>query len=122
MNRHTAAPLLFAFLMLANPVASPQDLAHREKVAEGEYSEWQDGHLLKDTGLTWIVWRMNDGLKVEATLPPDKDAFLAAELAGPGFRARFNPRRQNRRRPERSGGSLAFTQAECQVLRAGICP
>jgi hypothetical protein len=34
MNRLTAAPLLFAFLMLANPVASPQDLAHREKVAE----------------------------------------------------------------------------------------
>jgi hypothetical protein len=34
-----------------------------------------------------MVWRMNDGLEVEATLPPDKDAFIAAALAGPGFGA-----------------------------------
>src|SRR3984957_6028132 len=87
MHRINAAPLLFAFLMLATPVASPQDLAHREKVAEGEYSQWRDGHPLKDTGVTWIVWRTNDGLEVEATLPPDEDAFIAAALAGPGFRA-----------------------------------
>ena len=87
MNRLTAAPLLLGFLMLTNPVVSPQDSAHREKVAEGEYSEWRDGHPLKDTGLTWTLWRTNDGLEVEATLPPDKAAFIVAALAGPGFRA-----------------------------------
>lgn len=87
MNRLTSAPLLFAFLMLANPVASPQSSAHREKVAEGEYSEWQDGHPLKDTGLTWTVWRTSDGLEVEAKLPPDKGALIMAALAGPGFKA-----------------------------------
>ena len=87
MNRLTSASLLLGFLMLLNPVVSPQDSTHREKVAEGEYSEWQDGHPLKGTGLTWTVWRTNDGLEVEATLPPDKGAFIAAALAGPGFRA-----------------------------------
>ena len=63
---------------------SPQDSAHREKVAEGEYSEWQDGHPLKDSGLTWTVWRTNDGLEVEAILPADKGAFVFAGLARPG--------------------------------------
>jgi hypothetical protein len=84
MNRLTSAPLLIGFLMLAIPVASPQDSTPREKVAEGEYSEWKDGHPLKDTGLIWTVWRVNDGLEVEATLPPDFGAFWAAGLARPG--------------------------------------
>jgi hypothetical protein len=82
-----AAALLVAFLTLANPAASWQDSARREKVAEGEYTKWQDGSPLKDTGLAWTVWRTNDGLEVEAKLPPDKAAFWAAAVAGPGFRA-----------------------------------
>jgi hypothetical protein len=84
MNRLTSAPLLLGFLILTNPVVSLQDSAHREKVAEGEYSEWRDGHPLKDTGLTWTIWHTKDGLEVEATLPSDKGAFIAAALAGPG--------------------------------------
>ena len=84
MNRLTSAPVLLGFLLFAIPVASPQDSAPREKVAEGEYSEWQDGHPLNDTGLTWTVWRSNDGLEVEAKLPPDKGAFFMAGLARPG--------------------------------------
>lgn len=87
MSRLASAPVLIGFLMLANPIAPPQDSAHREKVAEGEYSEWQDGHPLKDTGLTWTVWRTNNGLEVEAKLPPDKSAFFLAALADPSFRA-----------------------------------
>jgi hypothetical protein len=87
MNRFTSAPLLLGFLVLTNPIVSLQDPAHREKVAEGEYSEWQDGHPLKDTGLTWTIWHTKDGFEVGATLPPDKGAFIAAALAGPGSTA-----------------------------------
>jgi hypothetical protein len=87
MNRFTSAPLLLGFLVLTNPAVSLQDPAHREKVAEGEYSEWQDGHPLKDTGLTWTIWHTKDGLEVEATLPSDKGAFIAAALADPGSAA-----------------------------------
>jgi hypothetical protein len=87
MNGLTSALLLFGLLLLADPVAAPQDSAQREKVAEGEYSEWQDGHPLKDTGLAWTVWRTKDGLEIEATLPPDEFAFIFAALAGPGSRA-----------------------------------
>lgn len=87
MNRLTSAPLLLGFLILTNSVVSLQNPADREKVAEGEYSEWRDGHPLEGTGLTWTIWRTKDGLEVEATLPSDKGAFVAAALAGPGFRA-----------------------------------
>jgi len=87
MHRVASAPFLLGFLILTSPIVSPQDPAPREKVAEGEYSEWQDGQPLKGTGFTWTIWRTKDGLEVEATLPPDKSAFTAAALAGPGFRA-----------------------------------
>jgi hypothetical protein len=68
------------FLTLVSPIASPQDSTHLEKVAEGEYSQWQDGHPLKNTGLTWTVWRTKDGVEVEAKLPPNMAAFWAAGL------------------------------------------
>lgn len=80
MNRRASALLLAAFLSMLSPVASPQDLSSREKVAEGEYSRWQDGHPLKNTGLTWTVWRTNDGIEIDAKLPPDMAAVWAAGL------------------------------------------
>jgi len=82
--RFTPAPLLLGFLVLTGPIVALQDLAHREKVAEGEYSRWRDGHPIEDTGLSWTIWRTQDGLDVEATLPPDKGAFIAASSSGSG--------------------------------------
>lgn len=59
--------------------------AEREKVAEGEYWEWKDGHPLKDTTQTWTLWRTKDGYEVEDRLPPDQGAALeSAMLAGLG--------------------------------------
>jgi hypothetical protein len=51
-----------------------------EKVAEGEYWEWQDGHALKDTSQIWTIWRTQNGYEVENNLPPDKTAALLAVI------------------------------------------
>jgi hypothetical protein len=89
MNRLTCALLVLGFPLLASPAVFLQEQADREKVAEGEYSEWQGGHPLKDTGLTWTIWHTKDGLEIEATLPPDRGALLAAglqDIASPELR------------------------------------
>jgi hypothetical protein len=87
MKRLTLVPLLIGFLVFGGSVASTQDSQHLEKVAEGEYTQWQDGHPLKDTGLTWTVWRTTDGFEVEAKLPLDKGlAILAGMGADPGIK------------------------------------
>jgi hypothetical protein len=61
-------------------VAYPQNSAQLEKVAEGEYWEWQNGHPLKDTSQTWTIWRTSEGYEVEDKLPPDKGAALMAVM------------------------------------------
>lgn len=80
MRLLSANAFLLSFCAFSTIVASPQNSAQREKVAEGEYSEWKDGHPLKDTSQTWIIWRTPDGYEVEDTLPPDKGAALMAVL------------------------------------------
>lgn len=76
----TVTAFLIGLLAFAASVV-PQDSTKREMVARGEYSEWKDGHLLKDTLQTWAIWRTPDGYEVEDALPPDKGNALTAAMA-----------------------------------------
>ena len=69
---------IFWFLTIRD--ACPQNSAQPEKVAEGEYWQWQDGRPLKDTSQAWTIWRTQDGYEVEDKLPPDKAAALMAVM------------------------------------------
>src|SRR5215470_9378139 len=74
--------LLSCSLLIGKLVAEPQTSAVRDKVAEGEYWEWQDGHPLKNTAIAWTLWRASDGYEVDAQLPPNQaDAMMAAMAA-----------------------------------------
>lgn len=73
-----AVPIcLLAFMPF---ITYPQNPPRVEKVSEGEYWEWQDGHALKDTSQTWTIWRTQNGYEVENNLPPDKAAALLAVM------------------------------------------
>lgn len=79
--------ILICLLVSATPAAFPQASARVEKVAEGQYLEWQEGHPLMDTAQTWTIWRTNDGYEVEDKLPVDKGALLMAAMgAAPGLK------------------------------------
>lgn len=67
-------------MVFAPFVKCPQNSVRVEKVAEGEYWEWRDGHPLKDTSQTWTIWRTQNGYEVEDNLPPDKAAALLAVM------------------------------------------
>ena len=69
-----------SLLVFAPFVKYPQNSVRVEKVAEGEYWEWRDGHPLKDTSQTWTIWRTQNGYEVEDNLPPDKAAALLAVM------------------------------------------
>jgi hypothetical protein len=76
MRRLSASALLVSLWAFSAIVARAQNSAQREKVAEGEYSEWKDGHPLKDTSQTWTIWRTPNGYEIEDKLPPDQGAAL----------------------------------------------
>jgi hypothetical protein len=80
MRRLSSMAALISSCAFVAFVAYPQDSARLEKVAEGEYWEWQDGHPVKDTTQTWTIWRTSDGYEVEDKLPPDKGAALMAVM------------------------------------------
>lgn len=81
---------LFICFLVSVPVAYPQGSARLEKVAEGQYLQWQDGHPLMDTAQSWTIWRTNDGFEVEDKLPEDKGVLLMAGI-GAGLDARMSP-------------------------------
>jgi hypothetical protein len=93
MKRPTLALLLVGFFVLLTPVAFPQDSSRIEKIAEGEYWQWQDGHPIKDTPQTWTIWRTQTGYEVEDSLLPDKAAALDAVM-GAAFWNRMSPELQ----------------------------
>jgi hypothetical protein len=68
--------LLGAVLVLASAQTTPQ----REKVAEGQYSEWKDGHPIQDSTQSWTLWRVADGFELEDRLPPNKGAMMMAAM------------------------------------------
>lgn len=80
MRRLPRATMLICFLASISPVAFPQGSVRVEKVAEGQYLQWQDGHPLVDTAQIWTIWRTSDGYEVEDKLPVDKGAMLMAAM------------------------------------------
>jgi len=89
MRGLSSIALPISLLVIAPFVASRQNSAQVEKVAEGEYWELQDGHLIKDTSQTWTIWRSQDGYEVEDKLPPDEAAALWA-VFGAGLQGRMS--------------------------------
>lgn len=80
MGRLSHIALLISFFACTASAAFPQNSAQLEKVAEGQYLEWQGGHPLMDTAQTWTVWRTADGYQLEGHLPPDKGAMLMGAM------------------------------------------
>ncbi len=71
MRRLPRIAILICFLVSITPVAVPQGSTRLEKVAEGQYLQWQDGHPVTDTAQIWTIWRTNDGYEVEDKLALD---------------------------------------------------
>jgi len=80
MRRLPRIAILICFLVSITPVAVPQGSTRLEKVAEGQYLQWQDGHPVTDTAQSWTIWRTNDGYEVEDKLPVDKGVMLMAAM------------------------------------------
>lgn len=74
------------FFLASAPVTFPQGSTRREKVAEGQYLEWQHGHPVMDTAQSWTIWRTDDGFEVEDKLPEDKYELtkVSGQLRGEG--------------------------------------
>jgi len=89
MRRLFRGSLLICFLASA-PVAFPQGSARLEKVAEGQYLEWQDGRPVMDTAQSWTIWRTNDGFEVEDKLSENKGLMLMAAI-GAGLDTKMSP-------------------------------
>ena len=65
------------FLVFLPTVLMAQSPEQREKVAEGEYWEWQDGLPVKNTTQSWMIWRTREGFEIESKLPPNRgDAMM----------------------------------------------
>jgi hypothetical protein len=89
MRRLVLGSLLICCLALV-PVAFPEGLARLEKLAEGQYLQWQDGHPVKDTAQTWTMWRTNDGFEIEDKLPVDNGALLMG-VFGAALKPQMSP-------------------------------
>jgi len=105
--------LFISLLVIAPFVASQQNSAQVEKVAEGEYCELQDGHLIKDTSQTWTIRRTLDGYEVEDKLPPDEAAALWA-VFGAATQERMSPELREEYR-----NSSTTTDIHAQLSRDG---
>jgi len=68
MMRMPRAAILICFLGSTSPVSFSQNPSRLEKVAEGQYLQWRDGHPDKDTAQIWTIWRTNYGYEVEDKL------------------------------------------------------
>lgn len=94
-------------------LARSQNPIQREKVAEGEYAQWKDGHPLKDTSQTWTIWRTPNGYEVEDTLPPDQGAALAA-VVGAALEKNMTPELQEEYRK-----ATTATEIHLQLSKEG---
>jgi len=81
--------LLFSVLV-CSPFFFSQDATPNEKVSEGQYLQWQDGHPVKDTSQAWTIWRTSDGFTIEDKLPVDKGILLMAAM-GAELNANMSP-------------------------------
>jgi len=71
MKRSVRTALLIYFLGSTTPIGFSRGPERLERVAEGQYLQWCDGQLVKDTAQIWTIWRTNDGFEVEDKLPVD---------------------------------------------------
>ena len=70
------APLLVV-LIFAAASTFPGVGTPREKVAEGQYAEWKNGQIVRDTNQSWTLWRDGDGFELEDELPRTGAALMA---------------------------------------------
>lgn len=72
---------------------SPQNSQQPEKVAEGQYMDWKDGHIVQDTSQSWALWKTRDGFELSDQLPPNKADALMGTL-GQAIRSSMSPKLQ----------------------------
>jgi hypothetical protein len=80
MKRLPIAAFALLFVLSASINAIAQSPERLEKVAEGEYWRWENGHPIKDTAQSWTIWRTKEGFEIESKLPPNKGALLLAAI------------------------------------------
>jgi hypothetical protein len=80
MKRLPAMLCTCLFAVFMHVVLIAQSPEQREKVAEGEYWRWENGHPIKDTAQNWTIWRTKEGFEIESKLPPDKAALWVAAI------------------------------------------
>lgn len=90
MRRFSPITFLIGLSIFAPTVTCSQDSSQLEKVAEGEYREWQDGHPLKDTSQTWTIWRTQNGYALDDKLPADRAAALLGVIGAASW-SRMSP-------------------------------
>lgn len=90
MRRLSPIAFLIGLSIFEPTILCSQDSSQLERVAEGEYREWQDGHLLKDTSQTWTIWRTQNGYAVDDKLPADRAAALLAVIGAASW-SRMSP-------------------------------
>jgi hypothetical protein len=70
---------LIGLLLTMQPTVMSQDSAKADKLAEGEYSVWQNGRLFEGAIQTWTTRRTADGYEIQAKLAISKaDAAMGA--------------------------------------------
>lgn len=80
MKRLVGLACAIQAFLFAPQVLRAQVPDSRDKVAEGEYWRWEDGHPIKDTAQSWVIWQAKEGLEIESKLPPNKGALLLAAI------------------------------------------
>jgi len=90
MKRLLARVCISSVFVFAVTVATAQAPERLEKIAEGEYWEWQDGHPIKDTTQSWTIWRTKEGFEIESKLPPNRGDALRA-MMGSAFSKNMAP-------------------------------
>jgi len=100
-------------IVFAPFIANPQNSTQLEKVAEGEYWELQDGHVIKNRTQTWTIWRTQDGYELEDKLPPDEAAAVWAVMGG-GLQGHMSPELQEEYR-----NSSTTTDIHVQLSKGG---
>lgn len=74
-------PAVFASGVLLGVLGlAAQSAPEREKVAEGQYTEWSGNSPNSESTQSWTLWRVADGYELEDHLPPNKAAVLVAAM------------------------------------------
>lgn len=80
MKPHPITTFALLLLLSLSTGSAAQNPDRRDKVVEGEYWRWENGHPIKNTAQSWAIWRTKDGFEIENKLPPDKAALWFAAM------------------------------------------